>query len=234
MYLPTAFAEDRLEVKHGLIRAYPLGMLLITGAAPTADLVPFALYPDEGEAGLGMLRAHMARANPAWRSLAAGSECLVVFQGPEAYISPSWYASKATSHKVVPTWNYAMVQVRGAARVVEDAAWLRRQLCDLTAMQESGLPEPWAVSDAPVDFVDGLLKAIVGIEIPIASIVGKWKVSQNRGAADAEGVVAGLSARAATAGNRGAQGGPDRAADEGAAAMAALVAERIGSGVKPG
>jgi len=219
MYLPIAFAEDRLEVKHGLIRAYPLGMLIIPGSAPTADLVPFALYPEEGEAGLGVLRAHVARANPAWRALAAGgTECLVVFQGPEAYISPSWYASKAASHKVVPTWNYAMVQVRGAARVVEDPAWLRRLLGDLTAIHENGLPEPWAVSDAPADFVEGLLKAIIGIEIPIASIVGKWKVSQNRGSADAEGVVAGLTARAA----------------DGAAAMAALVAERIGPDVKPG
>ncbi|WP_426342761.1 FMN-binding negative transcriptional regulator [Pseudoduganella sp. S-14] len=214
MYLPAAFAEDRLEVKHGLIRAYPLGMLLIPGAVPTADLVPFALYPDEGEAGLGMLRAHIARANPAWKALAAGGECLVVFQGPEAYISPAWYASKTTSHKVVPTWNYAMVQVRGRARVVEDAAWLGQQLRALTALQEGAMPEPWEVDDAPLDFIEGLLKAIIGIEIPIASIEGKWKVSQNRGKADAEGVVAGLNSRAAAAG-------------EGAAAMAALVAERI-------
>lgn len=189
-------------------------MLLIPGAVPTADLVPFALYPDEGEAGLGMLRAHIARANPAWKALAAGGECLVVFQGPEAYISPAWYASKTTSHKVVPTWNYAMVQVRGRARVVEDAAWLGQQLRALTALQEGAMPEPWEVDDAPLDFIEGLLKAIIGIEIPIASIEGKWKVSQNRGKADAEGVVAGLNSRAAAAG-------------EGAAAMAALVAERI-------
>ncbi|WP_426171854.1 FMN-binding negative transcriptional regulator [Pseudoduganella sp. R-31] len=219
MYLPAAFAEDRLEVKHGLIRAYPLGMLLIPGAVPTADLVPFALYPDEGEAGLGVLRAHIARANPAWKALAAGGECLVVFQGPEAYISPTWYASKATSHKVVPTWNYAMVQVRGRARVVEDPAWLGQQLRALTALQEGALPEPWEVDDAPLDFIEGLLKAIIGIEIPIASIEGKWKVSQNRGKADAEGVVAGLNSRAAAAG-------------EGAAAMAALVAERIAPGFR--
>lgn len=194
-------------------------MLLIPGAAPTADLVPFALYPDEGEPGLGVLRAHIARANPAWKALAAGGECLVVFQGPEAYISPTWYASKATSHKVVPTWNYAMVQVRGRARVVEDAAWLGQQLRALTALQEGALPEPWEVDDAPLDFIEGLLKAIIGIEIPIASIEGKWKVSQNRGKADAEGVVAGLNSRAAAAG-------------EGAAAMAALVAERIAPGFR--
>lgn len=208
MYLPTAFAEDRLEVKLGLIRAYPLGMLIIPGAAPTADLVPFALYPDEGEAGLGVLRAHIARANPASRALAEGGECLVVFQGPEAYVSPSWYATKAITHKVVPTWNYAMVQVRGTARMVEDAAWLGRQLRALTAMQEDSMPEPWEVDDAPVEFVEGLCKAIIGIEIPIASITGKWKVSQNRGAADASGVQAGLRS-------------------VGAAAMADLVAERI-------
>ena len=188
-------------------------MLVIPGAAPTADLVPFALYPDEGEAGLGVLRAHIARANPAWKALAAAAECLVVFQGPEAYISPTWYASKATSHKVVPTWNYAMVQVRGRARIVEDAAWLGQQLRALTALQEGAMPEPWEVDDAPLDFIEGLLKAIIGIEIPIASINGKWKVSQNRGVADASGVVAGLRERSAAA--------------DGAAAMAALVAERI-------
>jgi len=188
-------------------------MLVIPGAAPTADLVPFALYPDEGEAGLGVLRAHIARANPAWKALAAAAECLVVFQGPEAYISPTWYASKATSHKVVPTWNYAMVQVRGRARIVEDAAWLGQQLRALTALQEGTMPEPWEVDDAPLDFIEGLLKAIIGIEIPIASISGKWKVSQNRGVADASGVVAGLRERSAAA--------------DGAAAMAALVAERI-------
>jgi transcriptional regulator len=226
MYLPAAFAEDLLEVKHGLIRAYPLGMLIIPAVAPTADLVPFALYPDEGAAGLGVLRAHVARANPAWRALADGAgECLVVFQGPEAYISPTWYASKAASHKVVPTWNYAMVQVRGTASVVDDAAWLRRQLGDLTAVQEGALPEPWSVSDAPADFVDGLLKAIIGIEIPIAAISGKWKVSQNRGSADASGVVAGLRARAAA--------GAGTAGSEGAAQMAALVAGRMEPGVKP-
>ncbi|WP_342114996.1 FMN-binding negative transcriptional regulator [Pseudoduganella sp. OTU4001] len=203
MYKQTHFAEDRIEVQHGLIRAYPLGMLIIP-SAPSADLVPFALYPAEGEAGLGVLRAHVARANPAWRALAAGGDCMVVFQGPDAYVSPNWYPSKAENHKQVPTWNYAMVQVRGTARVVEDAAWLKRQLNDLTAVHEGGMPEPWTLSDAPADFIDGLLKAIVGIEIPIAEISGKWKVSQNRSAADAAGVAAGL----------------------GAHAMAALVAER--------
>lgn len=223
MYTPTAFAEDRLEANHGLIQAYPLGMLIVP-AVPSADLVPFALYPAEGEAGLGVLRAHIARANPAWRALAEGGECLVVFQGPQAYVSPNWYASKAINHKVVPTWNYAMVQVRGQARVMEDAAWLRRQLGDLTAMREGGMPQPWGLSDAPPEFIDGLLKAIIGIEIPIAAISGKWKVSQNRGAADAAGVAAGLRAMAAVA--------PAPGADAPMAAMAALVEQRAPA-VKP-
>lgn len=210
MYTPTAFAEDRLEAKHGLIRSYPLGMLIVP-SVPSADLVPFALYPDEGEAGLGVLRAHVARANPAWQALAAGGDCLVAFQGPQAYVSPNWYPGKAANPKQVPTWNYAMVQVRGTARVVHDAAWLRRLLGDLTTVHEGALPQPWSIEDAPADFIDGLLKAIVGIEVPVAAISGKWKVSQNRSAADANGVAGGL---------RSVAGAP------GAAAMAALVAER--------
>ncbi len=206
MYLPPAFAEDRLEVRHGLLRAFPLGTLILSGDdGVTADLVPFMLYPEEGSHGLGLLRAHVARANPLWRKLAVSPACLVLFHGPEEYISPNWYATKATSHKVVPTWNYAMVQARGAGKVVDDAAWLRRQLDDLTASQEGRMPQPWAPADAPADFLAATMKGIVGIEIPIDSLVGKWKVSQNRGVEDQRGVVEGL------------QDG----------AMAALVAERI-------
>jgi transcriptional regulator len=125
-------------------------------------------------------------------ALLAGGECLVVFQGAQAYVSPSWYAGKAEHHKVVPTWNYAMVQARGTARVVDDGAWLWRLLNDLTAMQEAALPQPWQPSDAPRDFIEATMKAIVGIEIPLASLSGKWKMSQNRGAADRAGVVQGL------------------------------------------
>lgn len=214
MYTPTSFAEDRLAVNHELIRAHPLGMLIVSSAAaPSADLLPFTLYPGEGEAGLGVLRAHVARANPVWQALAAGAPCLLVFQGPEAYVSPGWYASKAVTQKAVPTWNYAMVQVRGTVRIVEDATWLRRQLADLSAMQEGAMPQPWRLDDAPPGYIDGLLQAIVGIELPIASIAGKWKVSQNRSPADAAGVVAGLRS-------------------VGALDMAALVAERAPQ-VKP-
>lgn len=194
MYLPAAFQEDRLDVKHGLIRAYPLGLLIVGGSAGiSADLVPFMLYPDEG--AQGTLRAHVACANPVHQALAADGQCLIVFQGPEEYISPTWYESKRTTHKVVPTWNYATVQVGGQARVVDDAAWLRRQLDDLTASQEGRMPAPWRPADAPADFLAATMKGIIGIEIPIDSIVGKWKVSQNRSAADRQGVIDGLLAQ---------------------------------------
>jgi transcriptional regulator len=212
MYLPTAFAEDRLDVRHGLMRAHPLATLIIAGAdGVSADLIPFMLYADEGASGLGLLRAHVARANPLWRKLEASPACLVVFQGPEAYISPSWYETKRTTHKVVPTWNYAMAQARGTARVVDDAAWLRRQLDDLTASQEGRLPQPWRPADAPADFLAATMKGIIGIEIPIDSLVGKWKVSQNRGTEDQRGVVEGLQSQSAPA-------------------MAGLVAGRIAGG----
>ncbi|AVR96533.1 FMN-binding negative transcriptional regulator [Pseudoduganella armeniaca] len=198
MYSPAAFAEPRLDVQHALMRAHPLGTLIVAAAgAVTADLVPFQLYAADGPRGT--LRAHVARANPVWQALCDGAACLVVFQGPQAYVSPGWYATKAQHHKVVPTWNYAVVQVRGTARVVEDAQWLRRQLSDLTAAQEGALPQPWAVTDAPAPFVDGLLAALVGIELAIDSIEGKWKVSQNRVAADRAGVAAGLAERGALA-----------------------------------
>ena len=196
MYSPNNFAEDRLELHHGLMHAHPLAMLIVTDAdGASADLIPFMLYADEGEKGLGLLRAHVARANPLWRKLESSPSCLVVFQGAEAYISPSWYETKRTTHKVVPTWNYAMAQARGKARVVDDAAWLRRQLDDLTASHEGRLPQPWRPADAPADFLAATMKGIIGIEIPIDTLVGKWKISQNRSAEDQRGVVAGLQSQ---------------------------------------
>jgi transcriptional regulator len=195
MYNPASFAEDRLAVQHALIRAHPLATLVVAGSMElTADLVPFALYPDEGPHGT--LRAHVARANPLWRELAAGAECLLLFQGPQAYVSPGWYPSKAETHKVVPTWNYVTVQARGTARVVHDEAWLRRQMRDLTEVHEGTLPRPWSLDDAPADFVAALARAVVGIELPVAHIAAKWKVSQNRSAADREGVAHALAERA--------------------------------------
>jgi transcriptional regulator len=193
MYQPPHFREDRIEVQHGLIRSHPLGLLVTAGGGGLmANAIPFLVYPDES--GFGTLRAHVARGNPQWRDLAAVEECLVVFQGPHSYVSPSWYATKQETGKVVPTWNYVTVHAWGRPRVIEDAAWLRRQLDDLTASQENRRAPPWAVGDAPAPFIASQMKGIVGVEIPVARIEGKWKVSQNRADSDRAGVVAGLTA----------------------------------------
>jgi transcriptional regulator len=210
MYQPSTFREDRLDVKHDLIRAHPLGLLITAGPAGLiANPLPFLIDSQGSE--LGMLRVHIARANPQWRELEMIEECLIVFQGPQDYVTPSWYATKRETGKVVPTWNYATVHAWGRPRVVNDDAWLRRQLDDLTLSREGGLPAPWKVDDAPSDFVAAQMRAIVGVEIPIGRIEGKWKVSQNRPQADRAGVLAGF-----------------REQGEAGASMAALVAERGG------
>jgi len=191
MYQPPAFREDRLEVQHELIRAHPLGLLITAGPAGLlANPFPFLL--DADGTPLGTLRLHIARANPHWREFDAIDECLVVFQGLQDYVTPSWYATKRETGKVVPTWNYAMVHVWGRPRIVNDAVWLRRQLDDLTASREAKREAPWKVDDAPADFVAQQMRAIVGIEIPIGRIEGKWKMSQNRPEADRAGVIAGF------------------------------------------
>ena len=206
MYEPPPHREDDLAKQHALIRARPLGLLIGQGAhGLTANAVPFLLAVQASR--LGTLRAHIARANPQWRDLRENPEALVVFQGPDHYVSPSWYATKRETHKVVPTWNYVMVQARGKASIHEDDAWLSAQIAALTAGQESGREQPWAVSDAPEGFIAQQRRAIVGIEIEIVDIRGKWKVSQNRGAADRAGVIAGL----------------ETLGDAGALAMAAIV-----------
>lgn len=190
MYLPAVFREDRLEVLHALIRAHPLATLITAGPGGlVANLVPFVLT---GTGEQGTLRAHIAKANPQADALRAGVETLVVFHGPETYITPSWYVSRKEHGRVVPTWNYVMVQVRGAPRLIDDAAWLRTQIEDLTSSQENRRSDPWHVSDAPEIFISGQIGAIVGIEIPISTIEGKWKVSQNRSEADRRGVEEGL------------------------------------------
>ena len=191
MYEPPHFRSDDLEAQAALIRACPFGLLVSAGAGGLiANPVPFLLDREAGEAGT--LRAHLARANPHWRDLDGLDECLVVFQGPDRYVTPSWYATKRETGKVVPTWNYATVQARGRPRVIEDEAWLRRQIDDLTRMREAGRAAPWSVADAPPAFTAAQIRGIVGIEIPIARLTGKWKVSQNRSEADRAGVAAGL------------------------------------------
>jgi transcriptional regulator len=208
MYEPPLHREDDLTKQHALIRARPFGLLVSHGPQGlVANAIPFLI--DSAASSLGTLRAHMARANPQWRDLRANPDVLAVFQGPDHYVSPSWYATKRETHKVVPTWNYVMVQARGAAKVFEDGGWLSRQIEALTRAQEAARPESWAVSDAPADFIAAQRRAIVGIEIEIADIRGKWKTSQNRSAADRAGVVGGLEALG----------------DEEALAMAAIVKE---------
>jgi transcriptional regulator len=191
MYEPPLHRQEDLAALHALIRAHPLGLLVSHGAGGLiANAIPFLIFPETGK--LGTLQAHCARANPQWRDLQSAEEALVVFQGVQHYITPSWYETKRETGKVVPTWDYLIVQARGRPRVIEDAGWLRAQIEALTSKQESPRAKPWAVGDAPEDFVASQIRQIVGIEIEIADIKGKWKASQNRKAEDRAGVVAGL------------------------------------------
>ena len=183
MYAPTHFEETRLDALHALVEAHPLGTLVTHSAEGlNADHIPFEIAAPTAGAPFGTLRAHVARANPLWRQ--AGADVLVVFQGPSAYVSPSLYAEKPASGKVVPTYNYAVVHAHGALRAIEDPAWILALLERLTARHESARAAPWAVRDAPPEYIDALLKAIVGIEIPLDRLQGKWKLSQNRPPAD--------------------------------------------------
>ncbi|ESW92746.1 MULTISPECIES: FMN-binding negative transcriptional regulator [unclassified Mesorhizobium] len=198
MYQPPHFQETRQDVLHGLIRAHPLGLLVSNGVeGPVANAIPFLLDADVPPNG--RLRAHLAKANPQWRLLADNplARVLVVFQGADAYVTPSWYETKRETGKVVPTWNYAIVQVRGIVTVIEDQDWLAEQISDLTMSQEGSRSAPWAVTDAPAPFIQSQIKGIVGLEIEITEISGKWKVSQNRPAADRVGVAEGLESETA-------------------------------------
>jgi transcriptional regulator len=198
MYEPPHFQETRPDVLHGLIRAYPLGMLISNGPyGPEANAIPFLL--DAAVSANGRLRAHMAKANPQWKLIAENpsSPVLVVFQGTDAYVTPSWYETKRETGKVVPTWNYAIVQVRGTAKVIDDQEWLAQQIADLTISQEGPRAAPWAVTDAPAPFIQSQIKGIIGLEIEISEIHGKWKVSQNRPVADRVGVAQGLESETA-------------------------------------
>jgi len=197
MYQPAHFVESRPEVLRRLVQEHPFGLLVTQDAQGiTANSVPFFL-DDDPAGGPGVLRAHVARANPVWREARGDVESLVVFQGAQGYVSPAWYPSKAEHGKVVPTWNYVIVQGRGTVRFIEDAEWLRAFVARLTdrhegerAARDGGTA--WAVTDAPADYVETMLRAIVGVEIVLSSLVGKWKVSQNRPQADRDGVARGL------------------------------------------
>lgn len=193
MYLPEMFQEDRIDVLHDLIRTHPLATLVTQpGGTLTADHVPLLL--DTRADRPDRLRGHLAAANPLCRDTTSDLQALVIFQGPQSYVTPSWYVSKQDHGKVVPTWNYAVVHVEGTLSFHRDPNWLHGQVTDLTAHQEAPRDAPWAVDDAPEGFVQRQLRAIVGIEIAIERITGKWKVSQNRSPVDRQGVAAGLDA----------------------------------------
>jgi transcriptional regulator len=191
MYVPSQFEEQRPEVLRQLIHQHPLGALVTLGQdGLNANHIPFEFDP--GPAPFGTLRAHVARSNPVWSDFANDVEAMVLFQGAQAYISPSWYATKQENGKVVPTYNYMVVHAYGPMRVIDDPAWLLGLVERLTGRHEADRAGPWKVSDAPRDYVDKLLGAIVGIESPVSTLVGKWKVSQNQPPANRAGVARGL------------------------------------------
>jgi len=194
MYVPKHHEETDVSVLHALVKAHPLGTWVTHGEGELiVNHIPFLLDATRGKHGT--LFGHVARANRVWQSYSTTVNSIVVFQGAEAYITPSWYPSKHAHGKAVPTWNYTVVHAHGLPRVIEDREWLLAHLNQLTDVHEAEQALPWKVSDAPQEFTDRLLQAIVGIEIPIERLVGKWKVSQNRPDPDKLGVVAGLLAR---------------------------------------
>jgi transcriptional regulator len=183
MYLPAHFAEERVDVMHELIRTHSLASIVtVAGGKLTANHIPMRIFASP--APFGTLRAHVARANSLWREIADGADALAIFQGPDLYMSPSHYITKHETAKVVPTWNYIVVHAHGILRAIDDSRWLREFLEGLTDQHESKRAVPWKVSDAPDNFINAQLKAIVGLELTITELVGKWKVSQNRVPAD--------------------------------------------------
>jgi transcriptional regulator len=194
MYRPEHFRVEDLAEMHALMRGRPFATLVSAGAAGLyATHLPTVLT-DDGP--FGTIECHLARANPHWKDLAAGGEALMIFQGPEAYVTPNWYPSKHADGKAVPTWNYAAVHAYGTPAVMDDRDWLRRHVGELTDQQERSAAHPWAVSDAPERYVEMMLRGIVGFRFAIARLEGKWKMSQNRTMPDRAGTVAGLEGRA--------------------------------------
>ncbi len=189
MYLPKHFEETRPTVLLALARAHPLATLVCHGSAGLlANHLPL-LVDDE----LRVLRGHVARANPLWREIGSGVPALAIFQGAEGYVSPSLYPSKTVHGQVVPTWNYAVVQLRGELRAVDDPAWVREVVDSLTALHEAGRNRPWRLDDAPAVYAERMLAAVVGIELRVQAVSGKFKLSQNRDAADLAGVRQGVA-----------------------------------------
>jgi transcriptional regulator len=195
MYQPDDFPVEDVSEMHALMRARPFAALISSGSTGLyASHLPTVLK-DEGP--YGVIECHLARPNPHWKELAEGNEALMIFQGPEGYITPNWYPSKAQHGKVVPTWNFAVVHAYGRPEVMKDKDWLLQHVTELTAQQESSEAKPWTPSDAPATYIEIMLRGIVGFRFAITRLEGKWKMSQNREVQDRVGVVKGLSARAA-------------------------------------
>jgi transcriptional regulator len=191
MYTPAVFAETRLQAMHSLIEQYPLATLVTSGPDRLdATHVPTVLHRDEGSSGV--LRFHLARANPQWKAIAGGAQFLLIFQGPQHYISPSWYPSKQELGQVVPTWNYVAVHVQGQGAVFQEPEMLLEHLRALTDRNEAAFSPGWSIDDAPHHYLERLCTAIVGVQVAIGRMEGKWKVSQNRPESDRAGVVAAL------------------------------------------
>ncbi|MDM0055079.1 FMN-binding negative transcriptional regulator [Variovorax fucosicus] len=194
MYIPPHFAESRPEQLHRILREHSLGTLVTQGMdGLDADHLPFEFDPEVGEHGL--LSAHVARANPLWQRCLTGSPVMVIFRGAQAYISPNWYPSKQESHRLVPTWNYEVVHAHGVLTVHDDERFVRRIVARLTRLHEAAEPRPWKMGDSAQEFIDSMLRNIVGIEIAVTSLVGKSKLSQNREGRDLVGAADTLEAR---------------------------------------
>jgi transcriptional regulator len=192
VYVPTQFREDRVPVLHEMMQRIRLATLVTLNTdGLVASHLPMLVDREPGP--FGRLSGHVARANPQWRSLKPDVPALAIFTGPEAYITPSWYATKRLTGKVVPTWNYVAIHAYGELRFIDDPAHTLAHVTRLTQAQESLRAEPWKVSDAPADFVAGMVKGIIGFELTIARLEGKWKMSQNRPEDDRAGVVEGLT-----------------------------------------
>lgn len=193
MYMPAHFKVTDQSELHSVITQYPLGTWIVSAVHELEiNHVPFLLDTTRGK--YGTLIGHVARANPVWQLLTSGVASAVVFHAEQGYISPSWYPGKQEHHRVVPTWNYAVVHVHGTAEVIDDRNWLLAHVTALSNLHEQHQQTPWDVSEAPADYLDKMLAAIVGIAIPIDSLIGKFKLSQNRSRADQSGVVSGLKA----------------------------------------
>lgn len=194
MYIPPHFAETRPEELHRIIRAHPLGMLVTYDAAGLdANHIPFEFDPAQGEHGL--LTAHVARANDVWQRCPGGTPVMVIFRGAEGYVSPNWYPSKHETHRQVPTWNYEVVHAHGVLTVRDDEQFVRGLVARLTRRHEANEPKPWKMGDSEREFIDGMLRNIVGIEIAVTSLVGKSKLSQNKETRDRIGAADALDAR---------------------------------------